>query len=120
MNLGNGLSAIAIEDKRSPVARMAKLSPGMQKLQLGQPQGFRFRLMLFEQVVIKVLHELRRWLIWNAPQCGESRTRSGSQQCAAEGLNAFPGNEASAFGIAGGKRRQADAAKIEIVKLFEK
>src|SRR5215831_10459662 len=53
----NRLSAVAIEDEGSPVTRMAEFRPRVQKLQLGQAQRLRFRLMLFEQVVIKVLHE---------------------------------------------------------------
>src|SRR6476660_8620462 len=41
----NRLSAIAIEDESGPVTRMAEIRPRVQKLQLGQAQGFRFRLM---------------------------------------------------------------------------
>src|SRR5262249_34987330 len=99
---------------------MAQFGFGVKELKLGEPQGFGLGFMFLEQEVIEALHELRGRLIRNAPQGGKRGTRARGQQGTAESLNAFAGDQASALGVASGKRGQTHTAKIEVIQLFEK
>src|SRR5215467_15171672 len=110
---GHAFGAFTIEHERRPVTRMAQFGSGVKELKLGEAQGLGLGFMLLEQEVIEPLHELRGRLIRNAPQGGERGARARSQQSAAESLNAFAGDQASALGVASGKRGQTHAAKIE-------
>src|SRR5450432_257610 len=66
--------AFTIQHKGRPEFWMTEFTAGMQELKLGQAQRFSFGLMFFQQIVIKLLHEYRRWLVWDAPKRGQSRT----------------------------------------------